>query len=77
MIENSASAAVYSLLKRADEKFLTEKAYDNPLFVEDVVRNIALRLQRHNNITWFKVESENLESIHNHNAYACVEKEVS
>ncbi len=77
MIENSASAAVYSLLKRADEKFLTEKAYDNPLFVEDVVRNIALRLQRHSNITWFRVESENLESIHNHNAYACVEKEPS
>jgi GTP cyclohydrolase I len=74
IVENSASAAVFSLLKRADEKLLTEKAYENPMFVEDVVRNIALKLNRHPNITWFSVESENLESIHNHNAYACVEK---
>lgn len=74
MVENSASAAVYSLLKRADEKFLTEKAYENPMFVEDVVRSVALRLSSQPNITWFSVESENLESIHNHNAYACVEK---
>jgi GTP cyclohydrolase I len=74
MVENSASAAVFSLLKRSDEKFVTEKAYDNPMFVEDIVRNIALRLSSHPNITWFSVESENLESIHNHNAYACVEK---
>jgi GTP cyclohydrolase I len=75
IVENSASSAVYSLLKRSDEKFLTERAYDNPMFVEDVVRNIALRLHPHPNITWYRVESENLESIHNHNAYACVEKE--
>ena len=75
MVENSASSAVFSLLKRSDEKFVTEKAYDNPMFVEDVVRNIALRLGSHPNITWFSVESENLESIHNHNAYACVEKD--
>ena len=75
IVENSASAAVFSLLKRGDEKFLTEKAYDNPMFVEDVVRSIALRLNSHKNITWFSVESENLESIHNHNAYAYVEKE--
>jgi GTP cyclohydrolase I len=74
IVENSASAAVFSLLKRADEKLLTEKAYENPMFVEDVVRNIALKLNSHHNITWFSVESENLESIHNHNAYACVEK---
>ncbi len=74
MMENSASSAVFSLLKRADEKFLTEKAYENPMFVEDVVRKIALRLSAHRNITWFSVESENLESIHNHNAYAYVEK---
>ena len=74
IVENSASAAVFSLLKRADEKLLTEKAYENPMFVEDVVRNIALKLNTHPNITWFSVESENLESIHNHNAYACVEK---
>ena len=75
MIEHSASAAVFSLLKRSDEKFVTEKAYENPMFVEDVVRNVALRLGKHSNITWFSVESENLESIHNHNAYAYVEKE--
>jgi len=76
MAESSASAAVFSLLKRSDEKYITEKAYENPMFVEDVVRNIALRLDAHPNITWFSVESENLESIHNHNAYACVEKKT-
>lgn len=76
MVEKEASAPVYSLLKRSDEKFVTEKAYQNPMFVEDVVRNVALRLAAHPNITWFSVESENLESIHNHNAYACVEMEV-
>jgi GTP cyclohydrolase I len=75
IVESSASSAVYSLLKRSDEKFITEKAYDTPLFVEDIVRNIALKLNVHRNITWFSVESENLESIHNHNAYAFVEKE--
>jgi GTP cyclohydrolase I len=75
VIEHSASSAVFSLLKRSDEKFVTEKAYENPMFVEDVVRNVALRLGKHSNITWFCVESENLESIHNHNAYAYVEKE--
>jgi GTP cyclohydrolase I len=75
MVEREASAPVYSLLKRSDEKFVTEKAYQNPMFVEDVVRNIALRLAAHPNITWFSVESENIESIHNHNAYACVEME--
>jgi GTP cyclohydrolase I len=74
IVENSASSAVYSLLKRSDEKFITEKGYDNPMFVEDIVRNIALKLNSHPNITWFSVESENLESIHNHNAYAYVEK---
>ena len=76
MVEKEASAPVYSLLKRSDEKFVTEKAYQNPMFVEDIVRNVALRLAAHPNITWFSVESENLESIHNHNAYACVEMEV-
>jgi GTP cyclohydrolase I len=75
IIEHSASAAVFSLLKRSDEKFVTEKAYENPMFVEDVVRNVALRLGKHSNITWFSAESENMESIHNHNAYAYVEKE--
>jgi GTP cyclohydrolase I len=75
MVEKEASAPVYSLLKRSDEKFVTEKAYQNPMFVEDIVRNVALRLASHPNITWFSVESENLESIHNHNAYARVEME--
>jgi GTP cyclohydrolase I len=75
MIEQSASSSVFSLLKRSDEKFVTEKAYENPMFVEDVVRNVAMRLAKHANITWFSVESENMESIHNHNAYAYLEKE--
>ncbi len=71
--EASASAPVFSLLKREDEKYITERAYDNPRFVEDAAREIALRLKKDRRITWFKVEVENYESIHNHNAYACVE----
>ena len=74
LIEESASAQVFSLLKRRDEKFVTEQAYDNPMFVEDVVRTIAEKLTKNPNFTWFSVESENMESIHNHNAYAMVEK---
>ena len=74
IIEDSASSQVFSLLKRRDEKFITEQAYDNPMFVEDIVREIARKLNRDPNITWFAVESENFESIHNHNAYAYVEK---
>lgn len=74
--EQSASCEVYSLLKRPDEKFVTEKAYSNPMFVEDVVRTVATKLQKDPNITWFSVESENLESIHNHSAYALVEKSL-
>jgi GTP cyclohydrolase I len=62
------------VLKREDEKYVTEKAYNNPMFVEDIVRDIAQKLNNDPNITWFAVESENLESIHNHNAYAYVEK---
>ena len=62
------------LLKREDEKAVTERAYDNPVFVEDLVRNIALKLNRRRDVTWYKVEAENQESIHNHNAYACIEK---
>jgi GTP cyclohydrolase I len=72
--EASASAELYSLLKRQDEKAVTERAYENPVFVEDLVRNVALKLNRHPDITWYKVEAENYESIHNHNAYACLEK---
>jgi GTP cyclohydrolase IB len=74
VIESSASSELYSLLKRQDEKAVTERAYDNPVFVEDLVRNVALKLNAHSDITWYKVEAENFESIHNHNAYACIEK---
>ncbi len=74
LIEASASAPIYSLLKRPDEKFVTEQAYENPVFVEDLVRNVAVRCNEHADITWYKVEAENMESIHNHSAYACVEK---
>lgn len=74
MIEASASSELYALLKRQDEKAVTERAYENPVFVEDLVRNVALRLNAHPLVTWYKVEAENFESIHNHNAYACIEK---
>ncbi|MCD6181282.1 MAG: GTP cyclohydrolase I FolE2 [Candidatus Cloacimonetes bacterium] len=74
-VEQSASCEVYSLLKRVDEKFVTEKAYDNPAFVEDIVRDVTTLLLEDSRITWFSVASENHESIHNHNAYACVERE--
>lgn len=74
IIESSASAELYALLKRQDEKFVTEHAYENPVFVEDLVRNVALKLNAHPDVTWYKVEAENHESIHNHNAYACIEK---
>ena len=73
MVEASASCGLYSLLKRPDEKLVTEAAYDNPVFVEDLVRNVATRARKHKHITWFRVEAENFESIHNHNAYAVVE----
>lgn len=74
IIESSASSELYALLKRQDEKAVTERAYDNPVFVEDLVRNVALKLNAHPDVTWYKVEAENHESIHNHNAYACIEK---
>jgi GTP cyclohydrolase I len=74
IIESSASSELYGLLKRQDEKAVTERAYDNPVFVEDLVRNVVLRLNAHPDITWYKAEAENHESIHNHNAYACIEK---
>jgi len=74
VVEASASSPLYSLLKREDEKAVTEHAYENPVFVEDLVRNVAVRLNAHPDVTWFKVEAENFESIHNHNAYACIEK---
>jgi len=74
MIESSASSELYALLKRQDEKAVTERAYENPVFVEDLVRNVALKLGAHRDVAWYKVEAENHESIHNHNAYACIEK---
>ena len=70
----AASCDVYSVLKREDEKYVTERAYENPKFVEDIVRDIAQKLDQDSNITWFAVESENFESIHNHNAYAYIER---
>ncbi len=74
LVESSGSSEMYSLLKREDEKAVTERAYENPVFVEDLVRNVALRLNAHPDVAWYKVEAENYESIHNHNAYACIEK---
>jgi GTP cyclohydrolase I len=74
-IEDCASCEVFSILKRPDEKLVTERAYNNPMFVEDVVREVASKLSLDPNITWFTVESENFESIHNHNAYAYIEKQ--
>ena len=75
--EKHASSELYGLLKRPDEKFVTERAYDNPKFVEDMVRDIAADLNRDKRIEWYKVESENFESIHNHSAYAMIEKDKS
>ncbi len=74
IVEASASSELYALLKRQDEKQVTERAYENPVFVEDLVRNVALRLNAHPLVTWYKIEAENFESIHNHNAYACIQK---
>jgi len=71
--ERSASAPVYPLLKREDERHLTMQAYDNPVFVEDIVRNIALRLQEDPRVAWFEVHAVNHESIHNHSAFARLE----
>jgi len=77
LIENCASSPIYSLLKREDEKYVTNHAYQNPVFVEDVVRNVALKLETHPAITWYRVETESYESIHNHDAYASLEKKIS
>ena len=68
--ERAASCEIYGLLKRADEKFVTERAYDNPKFVEDLVRDVAASLQADSRLQGFTVEAENFESIHNHSAYA-------
>jgi len=74
--EKSASCELYSLLKRVDEKYVTERAYENPGFAEDIVRSTAQSVMDIPNITWFRVQVENFESIHNHSAYACIEKQL-
>jgi GTP cyclohydrolase IB len=73
--ESAASTQVYAVLKRPDEKFVTEAAYDNPKFVEDIVRDLAVSLDKDDRIAWYQIDSENYESIHNHNAYALVERD--
>ncbi|MBW2483420.1 MAG: GTP cyclohydrolase I FolE2 [Deltaproteobacteria bacterium] len=72
LVESSASCDVFSVLKRVDEKSVTEKAFANPKFVEDIVRDVAKKLNADDNITWFSVSAENFESIHNHSAYASI-----
>ena len=72
-VESSASSELYALLKRPDEKAVTERAYENPVFVEDLVRNVVMRLKSAPQVRWHRVEAENFESIHNHNAYASIE----
>ena len=73
--EQEASCELYGILKRPDEKFVTERAYDNPKFVEDMVRDVATRLNAEKRIVSYVVESENFESIHNHSAYALIERD--
>ena len=72
LVEEQASCQLYGLLKRPDEKYVTERAYENPKFVEDMVRDVAVTLRANDNIDSFVVESENFESIHNHSAYAYI-----
>jgi GTP cyclohydrolase I len=74
LIEREASCEIYGLLKRADEKYVTERAYNNPKFVEDMVRDIANDLNQDPRIRYYKLETENFESIHNHSAYAVIEQ---
>ncbi len=76
-VESIASCELYGLLKRPDEKYVTERAYDNPKFVEDMVRDIATHLNQDLRINAYVVESENFESIHNHSAYALIEKDMT
>jgi len=77
LVEAEASCELFGLLKRPDEKYVTERAYDNPKFVEDIVRDIAARLNADDRIAAYTVESENFESIHNHSAYALIERDKS
>ena len=75
LVETQASCELYGLLKRPDEKYVTERAYDNPKFVEDMVRDVAAQLNEDERIASYMVESENFESIHNHSAYAQIKKD--
>ncbi len=70
IVQESASSLVYPVLKRPDEKYVTEHSYENPRFVEDVARELTIRLAEREEISWFRVECESIESIHNHNAFA-------
>lgn len=76
LVEREASSELFGLLKRPDEKFVTERAYDNPKFVEDLVRDVAGRLNADERIEAYVVEAENFESIHNHSAYAMIERDM-
>ncbi len=75
MLEDQASCQIYGILKRPDEKYVTEQAYDNPKFTEDIIRDVAVILNKDDRVTAYKIESENFESIHNHSAYAYIEKD--
>jgi len=75
MVEESASCELYALLKRPDEKYVTEKAFNNPMFVEDVVRKVAVLALENPDITWFSAGVESFESIHKHSAYAYVDSD--
>ncbi len=75
IVEKEASCELFGLLKRPDEKYVTEHAYDHPKFVEDMVRDVAMRLNEDDRVGAYRVESENFESIHNHSAYALIERD--
>lgn len=76
LVESAASCDLHTLLKREDEKYVTERAYDDPVFVEDLVREVCILLEDRYSFPWFSVEATNMESIHNHDAYAYVERGV-
>ena len=76
LIETQSSSPLYSVLKREDEKFVTEAAYQNPKFVEDILRDVVIAIRGVDGVKWFSVECENFESIHNHNAFAYHEEEI-
>jgi len=75
LVEQCASTQVFAVLKRPDEKHVTEAAFDNPKFVEDIVRDLSMAMEQEPRIAWYRVASENFESIHNHNAYAVLERD--